>query len=473
MEISIPVETVFVSSNVTDTTTAYNKNAYVTYNKGELYQDEDKIYERSGETFLAPLYNIDDVSTYSVGDIVFKDGELKYITDLGIVQTKKEPKDYTQKTFATNDPTFAFRYIYLGTGATNNITFKSVDGLWEHTIAENSAFLPPKSSPTGWVHIVTELANPSNNFESEPVVTVGVATNEPDSDCRLLGDCQNVWTSNSVVRDGNNYYVRTLANTNNEPEYNYSYNPTFISLDNLDTISWGWTYKEPINPKKPFDGKNYTKLQSTVDVVTEFSSTSTFNTIAITGLIATSIKIESTASEINYSIDNRKDISNRLGASPITTILYLDRDITGTVKLTVTTNNGVVEIGETLLGLSVNGGFTNLEFANEYKDYSPTEIDQWGNVEYISGTKVNIHSGSVDMKTTNYDMINRLITSIGGSKVILNGSGNKDNLEVATEGVFSSTMIVGRITSFSQRTKIKDGDLDKMSNYTFKIEELV
>ena len=469
MELSIPVETTFVSSNVTDTTTAYNKNTLREFINGEILQDQNFRWVRTGDTFTPPTYSINDVANYNVGDVVYKDGLLKYVTDLGIVQTKKMPPDYIAKTFTTMDATVPFRYIHLGHLASVD-RFTATVGGYAHELYADAG------SVTGWYYTVVEVADLTNILTTEPIVykNIPIPNGDIETESELLdySNQQFAWASHTCVIIGQEVYSRTMANSS-EIEYNTTYNPTFAPLDNLNTIGWGWTKQYPITPYMPFDGKNYTKLESTVDVITEFSSTSTFNTIAITGLIASTVKIESTASTINYSIDNRKDVSNRLGASPITTILYLDRDIVGTVKLTVTTNNGVVEIGEILSGLSVNAGFTNLEFSNEYKDYSPTEIDQWGNVEYISGTKVNIHSGSVDMKTTNYDMINRLITSIGGSKVILNGSGNKDNLEIATEGVFSSTMIVGRITSFSQRTKIKDGDLDKMSNYTFKIEELV
>jgi len=467
MIISKPVETVFVSSNVTDNTPVYVNTSQREYLNGETLQDNNYTYTRTGANFTPKDYSVIDEIEYEVGDIIFKDGFIQRVTSRGEVKHKKMPADYTS-TKATLDTTESSRYVELGDVISSYATIfdKTQDGYRYSLRAE-------ESSPTGYVFDVEEVASPINITSSNPILLTSLFTNPIESLTTCFGteelECSFKWTPNTVIVQNGKLY--TLTQTAVELEYYSTYNPTYevVTLDTFD----GWTKQYPINQYKPFDGKNYTAIETDTTVITTCTTTKLFDTIAITGLIGTTVTVAYSGGSINYTVDNKLDTSGRLGDSPTTVILYTPADKTGNITVTVTPKNGVVRIGEIRLGLSVDAGFTNLEFSNEFRDYSPTETDQWGNTLYIEGTKVNVHSGSVDILLENYDMNRRLITSIGGSTVILNGSGSKDNLPITTTDVFSSTMLVGRMSSFSQRTKIKNDDLDKIATYTFKIEELV
>jgi len=151
-------------------------------------------------------------------------------------------------------------------------------------------------------------------------------------------------------------------------------------------------------------------------------------------------------------------------------VAYAPRDITGDVHFKFISDTSI-RIGGIFLGQSVDAGFTNLVFTNKFKDYSPYEKDQWGNILYVKGVKTNIYAGIVDIEITDYDMINRLMSSIGGQTVILNGSDSKDNLEVDSRNFFSSTMLVGRIKNFALKTKLDNKLMHQMASYSFEIEE--
>ena len=70
-------------------------------------------------------------------------------------------------------------------------------------------------------------------------------------------------------------------------------------------------------------------------------------------------------------------------------------------------------------------------------------------------------------------MTNRLIESIGGNTIILNGSDTIDNLVPDNLTTFSSTMLVGRWKISQLQTKLKDRDIAQMATYAFTLEEQV
>jgi len=116
---------------------------------------------------------------------------------------------------------------------------------------------------------------------------------------------------------------------------------------------------------------------------------------------------------------------------------------------------------------------TNLTFKNAYKDYSPTETDSWGNVTYKDGVRVNVHSGTVDVPLVGYDQLNRLMLKIGGRKIIANSSDSKQNQAPDGHSIFQSTMLIGRFTSFSMTTKVKNKRMEDMGVYSFVLTEQV
>ncbi len=143
----------------------------------------------------------------------------------------------------------------------------------------------------------------------------------------------------------------------------------------------------------------------------------------------------------------------------------------GTVEIEV--KGGYIEVGSILLGLSMDAGFTNVVFQNEFVDLSPNEQDQWGNILYKKGVRYNVYTGKVDVRISEYDMMNKLMISIGGQTVIVDGSDNMTNLPTDSRCIFNSTEFVGRISNFKLQTNMKDKQIGDMASYTFTVKENV
>lgn len=287
--------------------------------------------------------------------------------------------------------------------------------------------------------------------------------------------CSGMWLPKTIIRIGNDLYIRT--DTNDTQETKTLAAPETTELSEIGLISWGWTYTSPTNVFAPLDGKKYTYVQAGSPLMYEVYGSSLFDTIAINGLIADEVQIEFLPDDGSAAIpvvimnpNNNRDDNNRLPKYQTTLIAYAPRDITGKVRITFTAA-GEVRIGGITLGMSVNAGFTNLVFTNKFNDYSPFEKDQFGNILYVDGVKTNVYTGTVDIPLTSYDMTNRLMASIGGKTVILNGSDSKDNQPVDNINFFASTMVVGRIRNFTLRTKLDNSRMAQKATYNFEIEE--
>ena len=296
--------------------------------------------------------------------------------------------------------------------------------------------------------------------------------------CLSSTNCENQWSASTIIRRGNDLYVRT--NTDDSAETETTTSAKYAELETLEQANgWGWTYDRPSNNFAPLDGKKYTYVSTPNDVTYTVSSAETFDTIAINGLIAREVTFIFTPDSgapidpVTIIPNSNMDIDSRLPPAPTTVICYIPIDITGSVQINFKTLEGSVRIGGIALGQSVNAGFTNLTFTNKFKDYSPYEKDQWGNILYIEGVKTNIYTGTVDVELTSYDMINRLMSYIGGNVVILNGSDTKDNSPVDNLHFFASTMLVGRIRNFALKTRLDNKKLAQMATYNFEIEEQV
>ncbi|MCD6432685.1 MAG: hypothetical protein J7L21_01455, partial [Sulfurimonas sp.] len=173
-----------------------------------------------------------------------------------------------------------------------------------------------------------------------------------------------------------------------------------------------FVYYSETAPNAVTDGKNYSKATASYQMEYEVLGEGKFDTIAIGHVIADTISIEfiDPTGKVIYSVidrvvDNRIDDKGRHPPLPVTEIFYCPVDMPhgSTVKVTLKMPGDTVVAGTLLLGLSVDSGFTHLVFENRFHDYSPTEEDQWGNITYIEGVKVNIHNGTVDIQLKNYD----------------------------------------------------------------------
>ena len=311
----------------------------------------------------------------------------------------------------------------------------------------------------------------------------GVGSTDPDYD--------NQKNTNFVLRSffvrGDKLYART-----NKDAVQLSSKTTKPKLEKLASIRdflGGWTFVSPIEKLKPFDSKNYTKIVTNNEITFKLNvPDGAFNTIAFTGLLCDELSVETREGSAGtgpqnlalhgYQPDGSRDVNKRLPPVPTTAIIYNDLPNGGTTdtpvggEIIITIKGKNIELGGIFVGLSVNSGFTNLSFQNKFKDYSPYEKDQWGNVMYVEGVKTNIHSGTVDVPIRHYDMMNRLMTSLGQGLVILNGSDNLSNRPPDNNrNIFASTMVVGRIRDFQLRTNLDNKHMGEMATYSFTIEE--
>ena len=340
-----------------------------------------------------------------------------------------------------------------------------------------------------------------SNTHEQRAYYVGPPSNDPNSNYDDYKDT--CYVLQTFILRGSNLYARTQKDSTQL--FSTTTKPKLVELETIRDFKGGWTYVSPIEKLKPFDNKNYTYIESMNELTFKISITDgAFNTIALTGVIAGSIDVETFAGPVgggghqnmnvkNFIPDTSRDIDKRLPPVPTTVILYNTTPNGGTTdtpagghaiitlrgrKLQVAAGKPdkylreTVRVGGIFAGLSVNAGFTNLVFNNKYKDYSPYEKDQWGNVTYIEGVKTNIHNGSVDVPIRHYDMMNRLMVSLGKGLVVLNGSDTKRNVPVDNNrDIFAATMVVGRIRDFQLRTNLDNKAMGEMATYTFTIEE--
>lgn len=257
----------------------------------------------------------------------------------------------------------------------------------------------------------------------------------------------------------------------------------FNEKDEADVGYHRFVYYSETAPNAVNDGKNYSKAVMTDEIYYELSVDGNFDTIALGKVLADTISLDFLDEEgvlvfevSDLPIDNKIDELGVHPNEPVTIILYCPNYIKqgGRVRVVLKHLENDVSVGTIMSGLSVKAGFTHLVLTSKFKDFSPTEQDQWGNVLYLDGTKVNIHTGTVDLPVTNYDYMNRIMRAIGGKEVIINGYGVKHNtIPGNKEGVFHATNMIGRIKSFSLSTKMVDKRLGHLAQYKITVEEIV
>lgn len=312
-----------------------------------------------------------------------------------------------------------------------------------------------------------------------------------------------VWVGRHFIIRGTELYMRTWVDI---PQIDLPSTEKYLTLDTIEMFPSGFANIGVVNYKKPFDGKKYTNVSQRVtsDVPLRYllETANPYDTVAMAGVIANDIEIKFWLPDADYVNDtpvahiesyvprNYRDetlmsdgetLENRLPAYPTTAILYCiaDEPMPEGSTIEIFFKGLDINIGTIMFGLSVNAGFTNLEFTTKFIDRSPKEVDQWGNVVYVttdsSGTTVDVKqltwTGTVDIPITKFDMTTRLMTSMGASTLILNGSDGKDNTPPNNLDVFASTMLIGRLKDFQLKTKLKNKRLDEMATYSLTIEE--
>ena len=284
------------------------------------------------------------------------------------------------------------------------------------------------------------------------------------------------WVANTIVIGEDGLYLRTNLSIDGEV---IAIDAQLYSIINSPLDIPNFSYIEESLPYRPFDGKNYTSATRTNVMTYIIKGDIKFNMVAFGKVKADSVVIifrdvgNTIITTVGGIIDTSRDIDGNLEDWYTTAVYYASEVIEagGTVEVTLT-STGEVELSTLMLGMSVDGGFTNLIMTHKYKDFSVFEYDEWGNADYTERARVSTYNGSVDIPISDYDRTDRLMTSLGKNLVIIDGS-DANNEEPNGLSIFASTQRIGRFLSFDQKTLIADGDIGNMATYNFTLEEIV
>lgn len=446
----------------------------------------------------------DDTTTYYWGNEVFNlsVAPLYYclvtVTDYGNIFQVAYWNGVSLLAEAINIGTSSQGYIFTSGGRRYRIGTLGYSGYPNYYYAiqrEESTTVPGETEPydTRWYSISKNevILDTVNKYASATVTTESSLDVYENKAYAFESPIREKWIGKHFIVRGSELYLRTNLDIAQDSvgvtDYNYGVIQTLDEFPNFVQIG-------VINYLKPFDGKKYTTVsQSTTDEnpvrYLIQSPVGQFDTIAMAGIIAGDIEVTfispdgstELAKIESYVPRNDRDIDKTLDPYPTTVILYstADNAMPAGSHVEIIFKGGIINIGSIALGLGVNAGFTNLEFSTKFKDWSPKEVDQWGNVTYItndkSGNTVDVKTltwnGTVDIPITNFDMITRLMTSLGASTVIINGSDAKDNQPPNNEDIFASTMLIGRLKDFNLKTKIKNKKMNEYATYSVVVEE--
>jgi len=318
----------------------------------------------------------------------------------------------------------------------------------------------------------------SETLQVHPISALTPTTAEHDATGFNSGDSNQWFPGTIVLRPDGNAYIKTNVST--PKEIKTTTTPTYHPVTDLSTDFDKFSQVGAAGDGKITDKKNYTFIEMGNELTITVTSNEKFDTLAFTNLICDTIDVVfkksdgSIISEIKgYKPKNNRDSGGRLKKHQTTVILYSEADVPANGTAEITMKAPMCKLGGLFLGLSVDAGFTNLALRHGFIDYSPHEKDQWGNISYVKGARVFEHSGTVDIEIDDYDMINRLMISIGGELVIMNGSDSKSNKEMEAPCRFGSTMLVGRMSDYQLETLIEDDDVMDLATYSFKMTQEV
>jgi len=482
MTISVPVkiDSLSIQTDVQDNVENFNPLIVQKYTKGKRFRQADGIYENTIETLNVLDY--DAGATYSVDDVVFGD---PYSIGTNMLHTaistggkrNLDPEDYVYTDSIAFDTSLDFnqwtkRYVKLATGFTNDkITLTLGNVTWEIYNQNNG-----KCS--------ARITYDINKFLVIEDINIGyrISNKEVEDIAEIFypyapSTTNSFFIPKSLIIGSNGIYMRTnvdaAVQTESAPDIDFL---PVLAITDLK----GFRFIEKSNSKKPFDGKNYSVAKSNGSMKYVVKSLDNFNSIALSGVIADSITISvknssnSTVYTFQRDINANRDIDGILSPYPVTEIFYaINTDVPSydtTYSIEIKLLGEFIELGNIFLAQAVDAGFTNLQITNTYKDYSVLEYDVWGNSDYVERAKISIYKATVDIHIDDYDMTDRLMKSLGKKVVVIDGADNTDDLKPT---VFSSTQKVGRITSYSQKSIVKNNNLGEYATYSITIEEIV
>ncbi len=496
MTIGIPFDMSFQSSNVTDPVPELEELLDLcqspVFDEGLEIKSGQWIYSYTGKSFTPREWSQSDETSgeYQIGDVLFKDCGLVKVTGKdgsGVVKHRqpKQPENYSCHDTDMHYKDWKCRYVKVS----NSTSGKWLSKVWNDQNKQYTMVWSASENKYKWV---TRDTRGSGGSAYYGIYWTGSYKSWNDRKAIILNwggpglSRTPTMRITSMVSRRGYFFLRTNINAPLEYDtwtsgtgYKYTYNTIETPADIP-----GFVEKRQVQAVNPFDGKNYTRTEFDTSVTEGFASwdmvaSEDIDSIAF-GLVncdTIDIRVSDQNGESlwqlnGYPIDNTV-APGRYESHPSTVILYMDRTYPAGSIVTVKLHGAVVVIGEMIGASKLDAGFTNVEFSNTFKDFSPKEQDQWGNWFYIDGVRVKIHTGTCEFPIVSYDQLNRLMLMIGGQKVVINSSDSTANEVPDGRHVFESSMMIARFTKFDLQSSTQNKRIGEKGSYTFSIEELV
>ena len=286
-----------------------------------------------------------------------------------------------------------------------------------------------------------------------------------------------IFEPKSFIIRGNDLYMRTNKDVAQEPVE--ATEITTKILENLNEIEWGWDILRPIKSLLPFDDKKYTAIEATNGISFTLKSDAPFDMIALNNVFANTVRIDVYDTNDNIidtvfkSPKNEIIRNNKKRYFSTILVVYLKELVyeSQKIKITMSTRNGKIILGEGCLADSLFMGYTDMKFKNSSIDYSAKVKDEWGWSDDSDGNKVRTLDALVKFETTDFDDIARILLDLSGRKVIFDGSDNIENEEIDNKNFFLSTQIIGKAKVTEQSTRVDRDRLSSFTEYNISIEE--
>ncbi len=496
MTLGLPIPLSYQSSNVTDKVPTLDElivdcQAPV-FEPGLEVKDGVRVYEYQGEQFTPKVWNaqneIDGV--YIMDEIILKDCKLYKVTGksgTGITyhQKPKEVNEYNCYDYDMDYLDWNCRYVKVSSATACNWLTKKWNAhnkqytmCWDNC---NDLHKWAVRDTRAACYVKYNTIKTSSKYDSSADIKATIVSWGAPGLSR-----SNTVQMNSMIERGDYYYLRTNKDIPLEyhtwttgTAFDYSYGAV-ISPADID----GFVQKRLHAAHLPFDGKNYSRTIWDTKETEGFArwdiiASEDIDSIALGAVVCDTVDFRisdqdgNSLFELNtYPIDNTI-APGRNEVYPSTIVLYTDKTYPAGSVVTIMLYASEVTIGEIVGASKLDAGFTNLNFKNTFKDFSPREQDQWGNWDYINGVKVKVHTGTVEYPISSYDQINRLMLLIGGQKVVINSSDSTLNEVPDGRRVFEATMMIARFVKFDLQSTEVDKRIGAKATYAFSIEELV
>ena len=236
-------------------------------------------------------------------------------------------------------------------------------------------------------------------------------------------------------------------------------------------------YVRKLDTFLPFDDRNTSCAKADNIMTYTVASAKHFNSFTLAGVKAEHLNyiVKDTNGNVikcgDIEVDAWLDDGHLLEQGTVTLLVGLDTiaEAGSTIEITLT-NDGEVWLGFFSSSISVDSGVTTFSIQNGGEDYNDYTPDAWGNIPEAVKAKTRIFSIVVLAKYSEYDKINRLLLSMLGKFITIDGT---DSNIVRDSNTLDSLTARGIITSVQADTVVKDGDLQDYIEYNLSFLEIV